>query len=123
MEWVHFRLPPGVLYDSIRSYRLGYFTFRSFQSHAERDHWLALEFERTIVIRRRKGPLSVWCAGCNVDVVMLTPDEATVLTSITTRALFRLVDEGRVHFSETNEGLVWICLPTLLGAIRSRSEQ
>jgi hypothetical protein len=84
---------------------------------------VAVEFERTTVIRRRKGPLSVWCPGCDVDVVMLTPDEATMLTSITTRVLFRLIDESRVHFSETNEGLVWICLPTLLEAIRSRSEQ
>ncbi len=48
---------------------------------------------------------------------MLTPDEAASITSTTTRALYRLVDAGIIHFTETQAGLIRVCLPSLLQAI------
>ena len=48
---------------------------------------------------------------------MLTPDEAASITSTTTRALYRLVDAGIIHFTETQSGLIRVCPPSLLQAI------
>jgi hypothetical protein len=70
-----------------------------------------------MVVKRRSGSVSGWCPGCELEVVMLTPDEAASITSTATRALYRLVDDGMIHFTETQAGLIRVCLPSLLQAI------
>ena len=78
---------------------------------------VTFELEQIMVIRRRSGSVSGWCVCCEVEVVMLTPDEAATVTTATTRTLYRLVDAGMVHFTETHSGLILLCLPSLLRAI------
>lgn len=75
-----------------------------------------------MVVNRRSGSVSGWCSGCEVDVVMLTPDEAASITSATTRWLYRMVDAGTVHFTETQGGLIRVCLPSLLQAISAANQ-
>ena len=78
---------------------------------------IAFELEQTIIVKRRSGSASGWCNDCELEVVMITPDEAASITSMTTRALYRLVDAGIIHFTETEGGLIRLCLPSLLQAI------
>jgi hypothetical protein len=70
-----------------------------------------------MVVKRRSGSVSEWCQGCEVEVAMLTPDEAASITATTTRALYRLVDAGMIHFTETQAGLIRVCFPSLLEVI------
>ncbi len=78
---------------------------------------IAFELEQILVVRRRCASVAGWCSGCAGDVVMLTPDEAASMTAATTRALYRMVDAGTVHYTETPSGLIRLCLPSLLQAI------
>ena len=48
---------------------------------------------------------------------MVTLDEATSVVRISTLAILRMVETGHVHFFETGEGLLRLCLPSLLEAI------
>lgn len=70
-----------------------------------------------MVVKRRIGSVSGWCSDCKVEVMMLTPDEAASITLATTRAVYRMVDAGIIHFTETQSGLIRLCLPSLLKAI------
>ena len=47
---------------------------------------------------------------------MVTLDEGTSVVRISTLAIVRMVETGQVHFVETGEGLLRLCLPTLLEA-------
>jgi len=78
---------------------------------------IALELNQIMIVKRRRGSVSGWCSGCELEVVMLTPDEAASITSATTRALYRLIDTGRIHYTETQSGLIRVCFPSLLQAI------
>lgn len=49
--------------------------------------------------------------------MMVTLDEATSVVGISTLAIFRMVETGQVHFVETGEGLLRLCLPSLLAAV------
>jgi len=47
---------------------------------------------------------------------MLTPDEATTICGESTREIFRRLDSGAIHFAESPNGLVRLCLPSLVAA-------
>ena|SRR6266568_215296 len=83
---------------------------------------IAFELDQIMVVKRRCGSVSEWCAGCELEVVMITPDEAASITLVTTRALYRLVDSGVIHFTETPSGLIRLCLPSLLQAIGATNQ-
>ncbi|HXG63630.1 MAG TPA: hypothetical protein VNO70_00895 [Blastocatellia bacterium] len=45
---------------------------------------------------------------------MLTLDEAIALSGASSREIHRRVEAGEIHFTETAEGFLLICLPSLL---------
>ena len=45
---------------------------------------------------------------------MAPADEAAKRARVSTRAIFRLAEAGDVHFKETSDGLLLICLNSLL---------
>ena len=74
---------------------------------------ITIETERVLVIRRRKGSALAWCQTCAQQVPMIKVDEAAALSQVSSRTVFRLVELGKVHFAETPEGLLLICLNSL----------
>ena len=44
---------------------------------------------------------------------MVTPDEAAQLGSVSTRTIYRRIETGRLHFTETDKGFSLICLQSL----------
>ena len=72
---------------------------------------MTLEVDRWLVINRHKR--SGWCAECAHHVEMLSVDEAALSMRVNSRTIFRLAESGRLHFSETPEGLMLICAADL----------
>jgi excisionase family DNA binding protein len=58
------------------------------------------------------------CARCGFEVRFLTADEAAVAVGVTTRAIYRWVEAGKLHFSETQSQTL-IC-PNSLFAVFNR---
>lgn len=58
-------------------------------------------------------PLQVWCDGCKTYTQLLSPDLAATISGITLRTLFQWIESGQIHFVETPEGSVLICLPSV----------
>lgn len=68
-----------------------------------------------LVFRGSTNRSAVWCIECSSRVQLVTPEEAAVLARVTTRAVYRWLERGQVHFVETETGTLLICpnsLPT-----------
>lgn len=56
---------------------------------------------------------SRWCAGCARDARMVSPEFAAMTMETTERELYRLIEAGQIHFSETRAGEVLVCMDSL----------
>ena len=74
------------------------------------------------VVRRAQEPAGErppdWCGGCGGPARMLAPDEAAALAGVSPRTIYRWVEAGRVHFAETPDGRLSVCLASLPRAAR-----
>lgn len=83
---------------------------------------ITVETERLLVIRRRYRAVEAWCDACSETVVMVRPDQAAAVTGRSLRALFGDIEAGSLHFVEQGDGLLLICLSSLLGEKPSWAE-
>jgi hypothetical protein len=74
---------------------------------------IRLERDELSVIRRPVNGALTWCGECEERVQMITPDEAVAVARRSAREIYRWVEAGRVHFLETPQGLLSICLRSL----------
>ncbi len=74
---------------------------------------ITIETDEVVLMRRRRGSLPAWCEGCGKQVNLLTPDGAAEAAGVTSRTIYRWVEADKVHFAETAEGLLLICLDSL----------
>lgn len=72
-----------------------------------------IETHEVWVVRRPAGPPTAWCQDCACRPAMLTPEEAARLSGLSLRALFRLIEAGRVHFLETAGDRLLVCPASL----------
>jgi excisionase family DNA binding protein len=56
-----------------------------------------------------------WCPACTPGAPLLTPEEAAQLAGVSVRALYRFVEDGRIHFKETPDGLLLVCVNNIDG--------
>lgn len=70
------------------------------------------EAERTLIISHRRNQ-TLWCEACDKSVQMVTVDEAALIARSTSRAIFRKVEAGAIHFTETTDGRLLICADSL----------
>lgn len=73
---------------------------------------ITIEIDRVMLVSSRKSPV-IWCEACAALVRMLTVDEAAALTGASSRAIYRRVENGALHFAETPEGRLLICLNSI----------
>ena len=74
---------------------------------------LTIETERVFVIRRGGTERRAGCGVCEETVRLLTADEAARLARVSARAIYRMVEGGKIHFTETGEGLLLVCFNSL----------
>lgn len=71
---------------------------------------ITIETHQVQILRARApAPGEAWCAGCAALTSWLTPEAAAALTRTTTRAVYRVVEAGGLHFVETAEGGLLLC--------------
>jgi hypothetical protein len=76
---------------------------------------ITIETERVLIIKQRKGRCLAWCPICAGQVPMVMVDEAATLSRVSARTIYRLVESERVHFAETPQGGLLVCLSSLAG--------
>jgi hypothetical protein len=75
---------------------------------------ITVETERVLVIRRRYRAVEEWCAGCKETVLMIRPDQAAAVAGRSLREIFSEVEAAALHFVEKPDGMLLICLNSLL---------
>jgi len=73
---------------------------------------IEVEKEREVVIRHRESR-EAWCAACGAQVQFVTVAEAAHLAGLSELALSRQLAACPLHFDETADGRVLICLDSL----------
>jgi hypothetical protein len=54
-----------------------------------------------------------WCEACAAQVRMVSAEQAAALAKVSARAIYRAVESQQLHFKETSDGRLFICLDSL----------
>ena len=73
-----------------------------------------IETYEVLAIRASRGPAQVWCPECGELASMVAPEAAARLAGISTRSIYGQIEAGRLHYEENKEGLLLICLKSVL---------
>lgn len=75
---------------------------------------IILEVKEIFFTKRSRATLiREWCPVCAAQRRMVSPEEAAALTRHSVRAIYRLVEEGGVHYVQRKDGLISVCLDSL----------
>jgi Helix-turn-helix domain len=69
---------------------------------------ITIESSRRLIVCEFGGSLTGWCDDCLAEVRMMTPNEAAARTGLSSRTIYRWIEEGKIHFSEQS-GIVLVC--------------
>ncbi len=64
-----------------------------------------------------------FCPICQFEQTFVSTEQATVLTDLTMRGIFRLVEIDAIHFFETTEGFLFLCENSLKKENSSLNQQ
>ena len=70
----------------------------------------AVKRRRVVIINRPFVSPQQRCDRCTKPSGMITPDEAAALCQVSTRTVYRWLESGAIHFSETPGKGLLICL-------------
>jgi hypothetical protein len=80
-----------------------------------------IETHEVLTIRTSRGPAQVWCPDCGELATMVEPEAAARLAGMSTRLIYGQIEAGRLHYEENEEGLLLICLKSVLQSGKGNS--
>jgi hypothetical protein len=69
--------------------------------------------ERTLVFRSQGSVRIEWCEECGAEVGMMSVDAAARESGVSELAIYKLIEQRALHFSEDAEGRILVCLNSL----------
>ncbi|MEW6126296.1 MAG: hypothetical protein AB1757_04465 [Acidobacteriota bacterium] len=82
---------------------------------------IIVETHEVMVIRRRSKAIKPNCPVCSEDTTMLSLDEATAIFGLSTLELCQLVNDKKIHFTETAIRVLLVC-PESLAQIKAAAK-
>jgi hypothetical protein len=80
----------------------------------EKHTRITIHTSELTLVKKLQGIAEADCPPCGARVEMATPEQAVTLTGIASRVIYGWVESGQLHFLETAEGHLLICLPLLV---------
>jgi hypothetical protein len=74
---------------------------------------ITVETREVLVVRKLKNPTLAWCSACAAEARMVSPDRAATIACTNPRTIYRWVEAGKVHSTETVDRATLICLNSL----------
>jgi hypothetical protein len=71
-----------------------------------------IETHRILVIKRQENRVQARCTQCAEETMWVTPEEAMAVARMSTRTIYRRVEEGTIHCLELPAGML-LCLNSL----------
>ena len=78
---------------------------------------VTIEMDEIILITGSQATRLPPCPHCRDAVAMITPEQAAEIVAANTRAIYRWIEEGRIHSAETAKGRLLVCPRSLCEAI------
>lgn len=82
-----------------------------------------VEQHQLLIIRQPAIESSLRCSICLTNGLMVSAEDAATILSMPRREVYRAVETGSVHFIETLEGILFVCIESLLSASSASSVQ
>ena len=82
-------------------------------SNKSRRTVTTIETHEVLTVRRDAGRPAPPCAACPGEARMLTPEAAACRAGVSQRTVYGWVEDGRIHFAETPDGGLYVCLEPL----------
>ena len=83
---------------------------------------IQIEVEREFVINRNGSDAVIFCETCPTPSQMVSVDEAALLTGTNSRSIFAKVEDDGLHYHETDDGLLLICVNSLTASATTNLE-
>ena len=80
---------------------------------------VTIQTRETIVLHAADPSARAWCGQCRAERVFLLPEHAARLTGVSVRTIFKAIEDERVHYLETRDGLTRICSESILKTPRN----
>ncbi|MBC7932596.1 MAG: hypothetical protein H7Z38_18710 [Rubrivivax sp.] len=74
---------------------------------------ITIETSEVLVFRRASRSSRAWCEACGAEVEMVSVDVAVALADVSARTICAWVQEGSLHFAETPDRVLLVCLASL----------
>lgn len=74
---------------------------------------IVVETHRILTIKEGRRYRLARCEQCGKPARMASADEAAIVAGVSSRAIYQLIEARELHFLETPEGTVFICLNSL----------
>lgn len=78
-----------------------------------RKRELIIERERRVRIKFNEAPPEAQCSKCDALAHFVTVDEAAIIKQTPAREIYRMVENGSIHFLENERGGLLVCLTSL----------
>ncbi|MDQ3817612.1 MAG: hypothetical protein M3362_07975 [Acidobacteriota bacterium] len=72
------------------------------------------ETHQVLIVRKTRRSVRAWCESCGAQGEMLSLEQAAAISGLSLRGICRAVEAGSIHFKETGDGSLLICLDSLL---------
>lgn len=73
-----------------------------------------VEMHELLIIRSASGSLPALCEECSTrDSILLSPEQASPVTGIPERLIYKCVEAGAIHYREAPNGKLIVCVKTL----------
>ena len=83
---------------------------------------ITVEKHRVLTIGTHRISAVGWCAPCRMKVRMVTAEDASRIAEVTPRTIYRWAEVGRLHFTESQDGLLLVCVKSLSEAFMTLAE-
>ena len=74
---------------------------------------ITIEKHRVVTVTTHRVSAVGWCVPCSMKVRMVTVEDASRIAQVTPRTIYRWAEAGQLHFTESQEWLLLICLKSL----------
>jgi hypothetical protein len=75
---------------------------------------ILIEIDEIILVNpSRNDSVQAWCPGCSAIVTLVLPERAAAIAGVAVRTINRWVEAENVHFVETGNGLLLLCVNSL----------
>ncbi len=72
---------------------------------------IVFEKEETVLLRQSAATINELCPNCEMFTIMATPEAVALISGISEREIFRLIEAGEIHFYEGPK--VYVCINSL----------